>query len=104
MANPLIPFEFYDRFLEVKTASDPVAQMKSLCYQLPPRNLATLTYLLRFFERFFVHFNETKMSPENIAIVFGPNILRDNTIDPKKVATANEATLFLLQHTAEVVG
>jgi hypothetical protein len=81
-----------------------ISLLKSLVHQLPERNFATLTHLLRFFQRFFQFSNDSKMTPESIAIVFGPNIIRDQTIDPQKMVIANDIMLLLLQFTSDIIG
>ena len=79
-ADPLVPFDQYERFLEVTAEHDSittrVAALQKLLGTLPPENLAVLAYVCRFLATLALHKEMNKMDSSNIAVVFGPNLMR----------------------------
>ncbi|NWU94330.1 GMIP protein, partial [Upupa epops] len=55
---------------------DPVRTMRDLLSKLPPSNYNTLRHLISHLFRVAEKFEENKMSPNNLGIVFGPTLLR----------------------------
>jgi len=80
LPEPLIPFSHYADFIRVGTLSlkDPSrnGKLRELMTKLPKVNLALLTYLMRFLKEVSKNSDVNKMTPDNIAIVFAPNLLR----------------------------
>ncbi|NWX12293.1 GMIP protein, partial [Aegotheles bennettii] len=56
--------------------SDPVQTMKDLLSRLPGSNYNTLRHLIAHLYRVAENYEENKMSPNNLGIVFGPTLLR----------------------------
>uniref|UniRef100_G1RXT8 SH3 domain binding protein 1 n=1 Tax=Nomascus leucogenys TaxID=61853 RepID=G1RXT8_NOMLE len=57
---------------------EPGARLQALqevCSRLPPENLSNLRYLMKFLARLAEEQEVNKMTPSNIAIVLGPNLL-----------------------------
>jgi len=80
LPEPLIPFSHYGEFIRVGTLSpkDPTrnGKLRELLSRLPKVNFALLTYLMRFLKEVSKNSDVNKMTPDNIAIVFAPNLLR----------------------------
>ncbi|MGH0175824.1 UNVERIFIED_CONTAM: hypothetical protein FKN15_001006 [Acipenser sinensis] len=82
LPEPLVPYSFFDEFVETVKMSDnteKVAKLKLLVENLPPANHDTMKYMFRHLKR-QVKVNElsdlNRMSPQNISIVFGPTLMR----------------------------
>ncbi|XP_064899944.1 GEM-interacting protein [Columba livia] len=56
--------------------ADPVQSMKDLLSKLPGSNYNTLRHLIAHLYRVAEKYEENKMSPNNLGIVFGPTLLR----------------------------
>ncbi|NWR63172.1 GMIP protein, partial [Bucorvus abyssinicus] len=56
--------------------SDPVQSMKDLLSKLPGSNYNTLRHLVAHLYRVAERYEENKMSPNNLGIVFGPTLIR----------------------------
>ncbi|CAG8485999.1 740_t:CDS:10 [Paraglomus occultum] len=79
LANPLIPFEYYDMFIEAAKITDyneKMYRLHSLIHSLPQVNFETLETLMRHLSRVTSYSEENKMEPPNLAIVFAPNLIR----------------------------
>ncbi|KAG9341097.1 hypothetical protein JZ751_019851 [Albula glossodonta] len=87
LPEPVIPFAKYQDFLTCAQllAKDEEAGIEELEQQvktLPQANYNLLKYICRFLDEVQSHSNENKMSVQNLATVFGPNILRPKMEDP----------------------
>eukprot|EP00051_Salpingoeca_urceolata_P002860 m.53324 g.53324 ORF g.53324 m.53324 type:complete len:1345 (+) comp12373_c1_seq1:464-4498(+) len=74
---PLLPTALYDQFIKVSrelTGAQRVDALKVLVHQLPDANLRTLTFLIGHLVR--VAAADNKMEGRNLAIVFGPTLVR----------------------------
>ncbi|XP_009945404.1 PREDICTED: GEM-interacting protein, partial [Leptosomus discolor] len=56
--------------------SDPIQSMKDLLSRLPGSNYNTLRHLIAHLYRVAEKYEENKMSPNNLGIVFGPTLIR----------------------------
>ncbi|NWS77277.1 GMIP protein, partial [Crotophaga sulcirostris] len=56
--------------------SDPIQSMKDLLSKLPGSNYNTLRHLIAHLYRVAQKYEENKMSPNNLGIVFGPTLIR----------------------------
>ncbi|NXW60857.1 GMIP protein, partial [Eurystomus gularis] len=56
--------------------SDPIQSMKDLLSRLPGSNYNTLRHLIGHLYRVAEKYEENKMSPNNLGIVFGPTLIR----------------------------
>lgn len=103
LAEPLLTFELYSSFLEFMAAGDldaQVAACKAVVGQLPVRNLQVLQELLAFLSEVSEHEEANKMGVNNLAIVFGPNILRteDEAAGFLSTGKCNDAVRFLIEN------
>ncbi|RXM36887.1 Rho GTPase-activating protein 22, partial [Acipenser ruthenus] len=104
LPEPVIPFAKYEDFLSCAQllAKDEVEGIQELVNQvkgLPQANYNLLKYICKFLDEVQSHSNENKMSVQNLATVFGPNILRPKFEDP---VTIMEGT-SLVQHLMTVL-
>ncbi|NXG65993.1 GMIP protein, partial [Hemiprocne comata] len=56
--------------------SDPIQSMKDLLSKLPGSNYNTLRHLIAHLYRVAEKYEENKMSPNNLGIIFGPTLIR----------------------------
>ncbi|KAH3756437.1 hypothetical protein Pelo_11779 [Pelomyxa schiedti] len=78
MAEPLFPFEYYERILALQCVDKQhfMEEMAVILQELPVNNQKTLIYLSDFMEILFAHSSTNRMTAYNTAIVVGPNLLR----------------------------
>ncbi|XP_042252753.1 rho GTPase-activating protein 22 isoform X2 [Thunnus albacares] len=99
LPEPVIPFSKYEDFLTcaqllVKDEEEGVQELGKQVSTLPLPNYNLLKYICKFLDEVQSHCYENKMSVQNLATVFGPNILRPKMEDP---VTIMEGT-SLVQH------
>lgn len=78
LPEPLMTFDLYDDWMRAASLKEPgprLEALKEVCSRLPPENLNNLRYLLKFLARLAEEQEANKMTPSNIAIVLGPNLL-----------------------------
>uniref|UniRef100_A0A8C4YXM3 Rho GTPase-activating protein 17 n=1 Tax=Gadus morhua TaxID=8049 RepID=A0A8C4YXM3_GADMO len=78
LPDPLMTFQLYDDWIQASSVSDPDKRLQALwvvCDQLPKNNKANLRYLVKFLAKLAEDSEQNKMTPSNIAIVLGPNLL-----------------------------
>lgn len=73
LPDPLLRYDCYDRFIECE---DDVDKISEIVATLPRENILTLRCLMTFLAKVASHEEENMMGPSNLAIVFGPTILR----------------------------
>ena len=79
---PVVPFEYYAQFIAASRQSsydDRMYEIQRLVHALPTVNFNILRYLAGHLARVAHHSEENKMAVPNLAIVFGPNLLRPET-------------------------
>ncbi|XP_068610422.1 rho GTPase-activating protein 22 [Brachionichthys hirsutus] len=99
LPEPVIPFSKYEDFLTcaqvlAKDEEEGVQELGRHVSILPLPNYNLLKYICKFLDEVQSHCNDNKMSVQNLATVFGPNILRPKIEDP---VTIMEGT-SLVQH------
>ncbi|XP_075890826.1 rho GTPase-activating protein 22 isoform X2 [Nelusetta ayraudi] len=99
LPEPVIPFDKYEDFLTcaqllAKDEEEGIQELGRQVSTLPLPNYNLLKYICKFLDEVQSHCNENKMSVQNLATVFGPNILRPKMEDP---VTIMEGT-SLVQH------
>ncbi|XP_077481621.1 rho GTPase-activating protein 22 isoform X2 [Stigmatopora argus] len=104
LPEPVIPFCKYEDFLTcaqllAKDEAEGVREIGKQVNVLPLPNYNLLKYICKFLDEVQSHCNENKMSVQNLATVFGPNILRPKLEDP---VTIMEGT-SLVQHLMTVL-
>jgi len=87
---PLIPFAFYDSFLELEEKKDvelelKIAKYQALEAQMPRENRETMAYITQFLKQLSELVADTKMDVGNLAIVFAPNIFRPQVESDKSL-------------------
>ncbi|ELR56760.1 SH3 domain-binding protein 1, partial [Bos mutus] len=78
LPEPLMTFDLYDDWMRAASLKEPGARLEALqevCSRLPHENLSNLRYLMKFLAQLAEEQEVNKMTPSNIAIVLGPNLL-----------------------------
>ncbi|XP_015195665.1 rho GTPase-activating protein 24 isoform X2 [Lepisosteus oculatus] len=106
LPEPVIPFAKYEEFLTCTKLfnKDEESGMKELMKQvksLPPVNYNLLKYICRFLDEVQSYSGVNKMSVQNLATVFGPNILRPKIEDPVAIM---EGTVLVQQLMSVMIG
>ncbi|XP_017320199.1 rho GTPase-activating protein 22 isoform X1 [Ictalurus punctatus] len=87
LPEPVIPFNKYEDFLTcaqllLKDEEVGLSELAKQVSTLPQANYNLLKYICKFLDEVQSYANENKMSVQNLATVFGPNILRAKMEDP----------------------
>ncbi|XP_053161920.1 rho GTPase-activating protein 22 isoform X2 [Hemicordylus capensis] len=104
LPEPVIPFATYEDFLSCgkllsKDKEEGTQELTKQVKNLPQVNFNLLKYICKFLDEVQSHSSLNKMSVQNLATVFGPNILRPQIEDP---VTIMEGT-SLIQHLMTVL-
>ncbi|XP_074855509.1 rho GTPase-activating protein 22 isoform X1 [Carettochelys insculpta] len=104
LPEPVIPFAKYEDFLSCgqllsKDKGEGTRELAKQVKTLPQANYNLLKYICKFLDEVQSHSSMNKMSVQNLATVFGPNILRPKMEDP---VTIMEGT-SLVQHLMTVL-
>ncbi|CAJ1076506.1 rho GTPase-activating protein 17b isoform X3 [Xyrichtys novacula] len=78
LPEPLMTFGLYDEWLQASNVTDPDKRLQALwvtCDHLPKTHKSNLRYLVKFLAKLAQDSEVNKMTPSNIAIVLGPNLL-----------------------------
>ncbi|XP_074512881.1 rho GTPase-activating protein 17b isoform X1 [Sebastes fasciatus] len=78
LPEPLMTFGLYDEWTQASNVSDPDKRLQALwvtCDRLPKTHKANLRYLVKFLAKLAQDSDVNKMTPSNISIVLGPNLL-----------------------------
>ncbi|KAM6951325.1 rho GTPase-activating protein 22 [Aplochiton taeniatus] len=99
LPEPVIPFSKYEDFLScaqllAKDEEEGVQELGRQVYTLPLANYNLLKYICKFLDEVQSHSKENKMGVQNLATVFGPNILRPKMEDPVAIMEGTS----LVQH------
>nr|XP_054596367.1 rho GTPase-activating protein 21 isoform X3 [Nothobranchius furzeri] len=79
LPEPLFTNEKYDKFIEASRTEDSVERLKELkrlVYELPAHHFETLKFLCAHLKMVSDNCEKNKMEPRNLAIVFGPTLVR----------------------------
>ncbi|XP_054059287.1 LOW QUALITY PROTEIN: SH3 domain-binding protein 1 [Rissa tridactyla] len=98
LPQPLMTFELYNEWVKVaslKDVEDRVQSLQETCSHLPRDNYNNLRYLIKFLAKLAEHQEVNKMTPSNIAIVLGPNLLwtQQSTADPVQLDLASVSSI-----------
>ncbi|CAM5083508.1 unnamed protein product [Eretmochelys imbricata] len=98
LPQPLMTYELYDDWFKVACFKEPEGRLQSLqdtCSRLPQDNYNNLRYLIRFLAKLAEHQEVNKMTPSNIAIVLGPNLLwsQQSKGDPLQLDMASVSSI-----------
>ncbi|XP_017657733.1 rho GTPase-activating protein 17 [Nannospalax galili] len=78
LPEPLMTFSLYEEWTQVASVQDQDKKLQYLwttCQKLPPQNFVNFRYLIKFLAKLAQTSDINKMTPSNIAIVLGPNLL-----------------------------
>ncbi|KAE8284458.1 Rho GTPase-activating protein 17 Neuron-associated developmentally-regulated protein [Larimichthys crocea] len=78
LPEPLMSYQLYDEWIQASSVSDPDKRLQALwvvCDKLPKNNKTNLRYLVKFLSKLAQDSEVNKMTPSNIAIVLGPNLM-----------------------------
>ncbi|KAJ8390691.1 hypothetical protein AAFF_G00100710 [Aldrovandia affinis] len=82
LPEPLMTFELYEDWIQASNIQDQDKRLQALlsaCEKLPKANGNNFRYLIKFLAKLNEYQDANKMSPGNIAIVLGPNLLWTQT-------------------------
>ncbi|XP_038565629.1 rho GTPase-activating protein 24-like, partial [Micropterus salmoides] len=90
LPEPLVPYRRYQDFLLCgqKLSSDRtlgLGELRNLLHELPVANFNLLNFICQFLSEVQSYSSSNKMSGQNLATVFGPNILRAKAEDPQSI-------------------
>ncbi|MCJ8740653.1 hypothetical protein PDJAM_G00061330 [Pangasius djambal] len=90
LPEPLVPFSCYQEFLicgkKISSNRDQgLLELRNLLHELPVANFKLLKYICQFLNEVQSFSSTNKMSIQNLATVFGPNILRPKAEDPESI-------------------
>ncbi|XP_041072953.1 rho GTPase-activating protein 44 isoform X6 [Carcharodon carcharias] len=95
LPEPLMTFELYDEWIQASNIQDPDKRLQALwnaCEKLPKANYNNFRYLIKFLAKLTEYQDANKMTPGNMAIVLGPNLLW----------TANEGSMTEMMTTVSI--
>ncbi|XP_012863675.2 rho GTPase-activating protein 44 [Echinops telfairi] len=78
LPEPLMTFELYDEWIQASNIQDQDKRLQALwnaCEKLPEANHNNIRYLIKFLSKLSEYQDINKMTPSNVAIVLGPNLL-----------------------------
>ncbi|XP_016144412.1 rho GTPase-activating protein 44 isoform X4 [Sinocyclocheilus grahami] len=82
LPEPLLTFDLYEDWIQASNIADQDKRLQALlstCENLPTANSNNFKYLIKFLAKLNEYQDYNKMSPGNIAIVLGPNLLWAHT-------------------------
>ncbi|XP_014664592.1 PREDICTED: rho GTPase-activating protein 44-like isoform X1 [Priapulus caudatus] len=104
LPEPLMTFDLYDDWMEATRVDDLDSKLQALwivCSKLPKTYYTNLRYLVKFLAKLVTHSQTNKMTPTNVAIVFGPNLIYPKGDDGMNVfMSAQQSSIIetLVQH------
>ncbi|XP_051036345.1 rho GTPase-activating protein 44 isoform X4 [Phodopus roborovskii] len=78
LPEPLMTFELYEEWIQASNIQDQDKRLQALwnaCEKLPKANHNNIRYLIKFLSKLSEYQDVNKMTPSNMAIVLGPNLL-----------------------------
>ncbi|XP_078725109.1 rho GTPase-activating protein 1-like [Lampetra fluviatilis] len=107
LPEPLLTFSLFPYIISVQGLQKDArgAAVVEMVKKLPEENRAVLNHLLDFLKLVEQHSGVNKMSGENLAIVFGPNLVweRERSLNLATMAPVNNFALVLLQSHGQAV-
>uniref|UniRef100_A0A9J7ZSY5 Rho GTPase-activating protein 44 n=1 Tax=Cyprinus carpio carpio TaxID=630221 RepID=A0A9J7ZSY5_CYPCA len=82
LPEPLLTFDLYEDWIQASNIADQDKRLQALlstCEKLPTANSNNFKYLIKFLSKLNEYQDYNKMTPGNIAIVLGPNLLWAHT-------------------------
>ncbi|KAK4521176.1 phosphatidylethanolamine N-methyltransferase [Mucor velutinosus] len=100
LKNPLLTFEYYDRFIEAARLQDYDERMfriKSIIQVLPVVNYKVLFHVARHLERVKNHSHINKMEASNLALIFSMGLLRPKHDDVSASIMHNDLSSIIVE-------
>jgi len=102
LAEPLFTFDLFELFSDYiqkigdhkKIQNVPIDELKGNLSRLPAENYRLLRYLIRFLRELSKSVDTTKMASSNLALVFGPNLLRSKETTAESLFGMNSSKLI----------
>ncbi|XP_075969245.1 rho GTPase-activating protein 23-like isoform X2 [Anticarsia gemmatalis] len=76
LPDPLLTAELYPAFIAADRSPERARELRRLVHALPEAHYETLKYLIQHLRRVVAHSAFNKMEARNLAIVFGPTLVR----------------------------
>ncbi|XP_056627241.1 rho GTPase-activating protein 27 [Triplophysa dalaica] len=95
LQEPLFPYNLFNEFIsgiKIHDYYNKLSHMKNLVMRLPQANHDTMEVLFRHLRKVIQHGDENRMTVQNVAIVFGPTLLKP------EVETANITMYMVFQN------
>ncbi|PIO30649.1 hypothetical protein AB205_0204910 [Aquarana catesbeiana] len=100
LPEPLMTSELFDDWMRAASVKEPEKRQESfreVCAKLPPENYNNLRFLIKFLAKLGEHQEVNKMTPSNIAIVLGPNLLwAKSDGDPSMLDMASASPILVV--------
>eukprot|EP00118_Oscarella_pearsei_P021008 m.233539 g.233539 ORF g.233539 m.233539 type:complete len:1168 (+) comp40090_c0_seq2:37-3540(+) len=101
LPTPLFTYNLYDAFLSAVTVSVSDAQKYSrimeVVSRLPEKNRSVLNVLMKHLNLVYTNKSVNKMSAHNLAVVFGPTLVRPKPEDVMKSVTNSSSHISLIE-------
>ncbi|XP_074026716.1 rho GTPase activating protein at 68F isoform X6 [Leptinotarsa decemlineata] len=107
LKEPLLTYELYEEILQFQSWNKE-EQLRSVSImvmeKLPEDNYQVLKYIIKFLSRVMERSDLNKMNAQNLAVVFGPNLVWSEVVSMSLAAIGpiNSFTQFLLLHFNEI--
>jgi RhoGAP domain/RasGEF domain/SH3 domain/Ankyrin repeats (3 copies)/Ankyrin repeat len=110
LPDPLVPFNFYDIVLaiqrDVADEGRRANYLRSMVALLPGPERTLLARIVRLAASTSTNEFRTKMSPSNLAVVFGPTVCRSASDDPMAIVTdgptIQDAFTYIFEHASDI--
>uniref|UniRef100_A0A3Q2U3Q0 Rho-GAP domain-containing protein n=1 Tax=Fundulus heteroclitus TaxID=8078 RepID=A0A3Q2U3Q0_FUNHE len=93
LPEPLVPYSHYQDFLQQGHSDLSPLHLRHLLHELPVANFNLLNFICQFLNEVQSCSSSNKMNVQNLATVFGPNILRAKAEDPQSIMGGKPASV-----------
>ncbi|XP_047988222.1 rho GTPase-activating protein 21 isoform X2 [Leguminivora glycinivorella] len=76
LPDPLLTADMYPAFIAADRSPERARELRRLVHALPEAHYETLKYLIQHLRKVVAHSSHNKMEARNLAIVFGPTLVR----------------------------
>jgi len=105
LAEPLFPFPFYEQLAKAYDGQSRKEDLQKLLDAIPPCNRYILATLFDFLQEVIALSDVNKMTFQNVAVCFGPNLIRPKVLTPQVMMDKYDSkiTQWYLENYEEVV-
>ncbi|XP_055519066.1 SH3 domain-binding protein 1-like [Leucoraja erinacea] len=102
LPQPLMTFDLYDEWFQAASEKDlpkQIERLREVSAKLPEEFYKNFRYLIKFLAKLAEYHAVNKMTPTNIAIVLGPNLLwprNEGTVSMMNMASASSVQVVLV--------